>query len=179
MKRLIASIAVLLIITTYLLSCEKDDLCANGTPTTPGLVVEFYKKGFTNELNPVTNFKYWVPGVESDTLPLDPTLSVSRIILPLRTDQDEVTWALQYNSTSPLGVKTSNTDLFTVKYTRKVTYVSRACGYKTTFTLTPATSGNPNPSVTDADETPLIEGDPVVVTPNIENENEVHVKIYF
>ena len=178
MKRLLASIAGLLVITIYLMSCEKDDLCADGTPTTPGLVVEFYKKGFTDVPNPVTNFKYWVPGVENDTLPLDTVSSVSRIVLPLRTDQDEITWALQYNYTS-LGVKYSNTDLFTVKYIRKESYVSRACGFKTTYTLIPAITGSPNPSITDTDNKLFIEDDPVVITPNIENEKEAHVKIYF
>lgn len=181
MKRLVASIAILLLITTYLLSCEKDDICADGTPTTPGLVVEFYKKGVDNVLNPVSNFRYYVPGREDDMLPpdADTLKSVSRITLPLRTDQDSVTWALKYNSVSSLGIKSSNTDLLTIKYTRKTTYVSRACGYKTTFTLNPATTGSPNPSVTDADTKLFIEGNPEVVTTNIENENEVHVKIYF
>ena len=178
MKRLIASIAVLLIITTYLLSCEKDDICADGTPTTPGLVVDFYKFGVTDTKYPVANFKYWVPEIEGDTLPTDTISKVDRIILPLPTNKDEVTWALQYNYTDPLGVKTTNTDLFTIKYTRKDTYVSRACGYKTTFVLNPATIENPNPSLTDADEKLFIR-DIVVVTPNIETENEAHVKIYF
>jgi hypothetical protein len=180
MKRLIASIAVLLIISTYLLSCEKDDLCADGTPTTPGLVVEFYKKSDRDSLNAVPNFKYWVPGI-NDTIPSkdEAAKSVSRIVLPLRTDQDEVTWALQYNTVTPSGTKLSNVDLLTIKYTRQNTYVSRACGYKTTFTLNPATSGNPNPSVTDADTKLFIDGNPEVVTPYIENENEAHVKIYF
>lgn len=171
MKRLIASIALLLILTSYLLSCEKDDICAEGTPTTPGLVVAFYKKGEDNVTNPVSNFKYWVPGI-NDTL--GSVSEVDEIIIPLRTDQDEVTWALQYN----VGTK-SNIDLFTVKYTRKNTYVSRACGYKTTFTLNPPIVGNPNPSVTDVDGKLFIEDDPEVVTPNIENQNEAHVKIYF
>lgn len=180
MKRLIASIAVLLIIATYLLSCEKDDLCADGTPTTPGLVVEFYYKNENDSLKFVPNFRYWVPGI-NDTIPSkdDAAKSVSQITLPLRTDQDEVTWALQYNTVTPSGTKLSNIDLLTIKYTRQNTYVSRACGYKTTFTLNPATSGNPNPSVTDGDTKLFIDGNPEVVTPYIENENEAHVKIYF
>jgi hypothetical protein len=172
MKRLIASIAVLLVLTTYLLSCEKDDICADGTPTTPGLVVEFYMKGEGTDIpKGASNFKYWVPGFEET---LGTESEVNKITLPLRTDQDEITWALQYNE----GTK-SNTDLLTIKYTRKNIYVSRACGYKTTFTLIPETGGNPNPSVTDVDGKLFIEGDPVVITPNIENQNEAHVKIYF
>lgn len=180
MKRLLASIAVLLLITSYLMSCEKDDICAEGTPTTPGLVVEFYKKDNQSVLNPVshptTNIVYYVQeSVKRDTLK-----SGSKLILPLKTDADEVTWALEYNSTSSAGVKTTNTDFFTIKYTRKETYVSRACGYKTTFTLHPDTVENPNPLPTDpVSENALFIKDVVVVTPNIETENEVHVKIYF
>ena len=180
MKRLIASIALLLVITTYLLSCEKDDICADGTPTTPGLVVDFYSKTEPDQKIEVANFRYYVPGREDDMLPPDTdTLNrVSRIILPLRTDQDEVTWALRYNSVSPLGTKTSNTDLFTIKYTRTNTYVSRACGYKTTFTLLPETNDNPNPLIEPGTDGRLIE-DYTVVTPYIENQDEAHVKIYF
>lgn len=175
MKRLIASIAVLLILTTYLLSCEKDDICAEGTPTTPGLVVEFYEEGSDDVPKSVTNFRYYVPGREDDMLPpdKDTLTSVTKIILPLRTDQDEVTWALRYNA----GTK-SNTDLFTVKYTRTNTYVSRACGYKTTFTLLPETNEAPNPLIEPGSDGKLIE-DYIIVNPNIENQNEAHVKIYF
>lgn len=177
MKRLIASIALLFMFSVYLLSCEKDDICSEDTPTTPGLVVEFYDKETQTETKSVSNFKYYVLGT-NEILPANSSASVTKITLPLRTDQDEVTWALQYNTTSN-GVKVSNTDYLTIKYTRQTTYVSRACGYKTTFTLIPASNGNPNPSVTDADTRLFIEGNPEVVTPYIENENEVHVKIYF
>lgn len=175
MKRLIASIAVLLIITSYLMSCEKDDICAEDTPTTPGLVVEFYKEG-TSVTNTVQNFVYYVPGSpKRDTL-----ASGTKITLPLRTDLDEVIWALEYNTVSSGGIKYTKTDLFTVKYTRKNSYVSRACGYKTTFTLNADTQQDPNPFLSDI-ESPedLYIEDVVVVTPNIETENEVHVKIYF
>ncbi|PZR03146.1 MAG: hypothetical protein DI539_26665 [Flavobacterium psychrophilum] len=166
-------------ISVYLLSCEKDDICSEDIPTTPGLVVQFHNKEIPTDTLVVSNFRYYVLG-SNEVLPANPSAGVYKITLPLRTDQDEVTWALQYNSTSPItGVISTNTDYLTIKYTRKNTYVSRACGYKTTFVLNPATSGNPNPSVTDADATPFIDGNPEVVTPYIENENEVHVKIYF
>ncbi len=177
MKRLIASIAVLLTIAIYLISCEKDDLCADGTPTTPGMVVEFYKAG-NSVVNPVTNFVIYEQGsAKRDTLPPGTT----KWAFPLRTDADEVTWALEYNSIASNNDTIKNTDLFTIRYTRTQTYVSRACGYKTTFTLLPATQGQPNPSVEDTvpADGAFIEGDPIVVTPNIENENEVHVQIYF
>ena len=51
--------------------------------------------------------------------------------------------------------------------------MSRACGFKTLFYL-----NYTNPTVLTADGNNWIQN--IVVTqPNIENENEVHVKIYF
>lgn len=171
MKKLIASVAVLLLITTYLISCEKDDICAEDTPTTPGLVVEFYNND-TDTVRTVTDFVYWSEGREKDTLKTG-----TKIILPLRTDSDEVTWSLQYNSTIA-GIKKTNTDLFTVKYTRVNTFVSRACGYKTTFTLIPEATGSPNPLIEPGTDGPFIERYDVETT-NIEYQDEAHVKLYF
>ena len=66
-----------------------------------------------------------------------------------------------------------NIDVITFNYQRVDKYVSRACGFKTLFYLNVT-----NPVVLTADGSNWIQN--IVVTqPNIENENEVHVKIYF
>ena len=87
MKRLVASIAVLLIASTYLLSCEKDDLCAKGSPVTPQLVVDFYQRDNTTQLKPVSNFRVYIEG-STDTLAF--TRGASRIKMPLKNDADSV-----------------------------------------------------------------------------------------
>ncbi|ALM47797.1 hypothetical protein AMR72_02110 [Flavobacterium psychrophilum] len=176
MKRLIASIALLLIITSYLLSCEKDDLCAEGTPTTPGLVVEFYQYDNTPVLSPVTNLSYQVVGSEK----VIDSISGSKFVFPLKADAESVKYSITYNFTNTGGTVTTNTDIFEVKYSRTETFVSRACGYKTTFTLLPSTPENPNFVVTPGTDR---NGQPWIrrveeITNNIDNEDEVHIKFY-
>ena len=92
--------------------------------------------------------------------------------IPLKTFQDSsVFYFVQNGSAEP--TTDDNLDEVTFNYTRRTEYVSRACGYKTLFTLDAV-----NPVVLTADSNNWIQN--IIVTqPNIENENETHVKIYF
>lgn len=167
MKRLIASIALLLIISTYLLSCEKDDICADGTPTTPSLVIEFYQKNDPGVPKNVTDLECFVTGSNK----ID-TIKGTKMTLPLRTDANTTEWNLRYNEVRG-SQKITNTDVLKFNYQTKNTYLSRACGFKTTFVL-------------DADTekmNPIDDGKPWILDFKvektiIENENEVHIKIY-
>lgn len=169
MKRLIASIALLLIISTYLLSCEKDDICAGTTPTTPSLFIEFYQKESPSEPKVISKLEYYVEG----SIKVDSVKNVNNMKLPLRTDSDITKWYLRYNGTEGT-VKFTNTDILEFHYKRTVTYVSRACGYKTTFKLDP----EPNPFLTDFNDDDFWITDLNVITTNIENEDKAHIKIY-
>jgi hypothetical protein len=104
----------------------------------------------------------------------------SRVELPLRTNAQSTKWGLILTKTSN-NVVTLNTDFLEFKYVTRDEYVSRACGYKTLFTLNPDTDAEPNPVLTD--NTNPVDNlwvqDIVVEQTNIEDENEVHVKIYF
>lgn len=74
---------------------------------------------------------------------------------------------------SDANVSNHNIDAVTFNYATNDVYISRACGYKTIFQLN-ATNG--------VDVTPDTANwiqSSVVSQPNIQNENEVHVKIYF
>jgi hypothetical protein len=98
--------------------------------------------------------------------------AVSKITVPLKTFTDLATLNFTLNgSTDP--TTDDNLDEVTFNYARKTTYVSRACGYKTTFTLNAI-----NPVVVTPDSNNWIQN-VIVSQPNIENENETHVKIYF
>jgi len=181
MKRLVASIALLLIITSYLLSCEKDDLCADGTPTTPGLVINFYKKNSSDVANTIQKLYFHEVGSEKR----DSIINSAQLILPLRSDAEIVKFALE-NVTTPTGstTPTISTAIFEIKYTHTQTYISRACGYKSTFILTPGTLELPNPGVTsDVPDTDpwFLQSDINVITSNIEiqDEKKPHINIYF
>lgn len=100
-------------------------------------------------------------------------LNASKLSLPLKTGADMVKYSFALNYGAVPG---ENVDLFEVNYTRENVYVSRACGYKTVFTLNdvnPITySDNTNPDGTWIKNINI-------ETNAIENENETHVKIYF
>ncbi|WP_343697508.1 DUF6452 family protein [Flavobacterium sp.] len=178
-------VSLLLIFTFGLSGCEKDDICDANTPTTPRLVIEFYDNAAPTVLRPVTNLK--VVGVgkddtdaivfnENGTSVTKYLTSGSKISIPLKTDGTSTSYKFIFNATSA----SPNTDVLTFNYATQSVYVSRACGFKTTFTLNPrdatANSG-------------LIKTDPAgdgiwmlnvnVVESNIELENETHVKVYF
>jgi hypothetical protein len=69
-----------------------------------------------------------------------------------------------------------NEDFLQFNYTRQNLFVSRACGFKTNFTLNPTT-----PFIKTETSTP--DGywiqNVEIITSNITTENEIHVKIYF
>lgn len=156
----------LLLIALSFSSCEKDDICTE--ETTPRLVLEFYDISNPANLKNVVNLK--VKGV-GQTDDLGTYNGVSKIQLPLKIDGTTTKYSLILNS---LGT-TPNEDFLQFDYTTQNVYVSRACGYKNTFTL-----NNPNGVIkTDAviPDTFWIQ-DINIQTTNITTENEIHIKIY-
>jgi len=98
---------------------------------------------------------------------------VSKISLPLKTNEDVTKYHLLLNSNSSTA---SNEDVLEFNYTRQNVYVSRACGYKTVFELNTANGFD----VTDATITDgLWIQDTNLQTNSIITEDEVHLKIYF
>ena len=165
MKKLL----VLLLISIILSGCEKDDICSEDT--TPRLIIEFYDIANPANTKNVTGLK--VTGV-GQTNPLKTYNGVSKIELPLNISTTTTKYSLVLNSAnSPL---IPNEDFLEFNYAHQNIYVSRACGYKTTFDLN-ATDGV---ILTDAviPDLPWIQ-DINIQTTNIDNENETHIKIYF
>lgn len=174
MKKLSVIVTALIVANSFW-SCEKDDICAEGTPTTPSLIVEFYDKDNRTDLKNITNLKFYAEGFETE---ID-SVTGTKMSLPLKTNQPSTKWALVFNRVTTGGVIT-NTDFLEFKYTTRNEYISRACGYKTLFTLNNDSAAEPNPVHTDAaDETNLWIQDITLEQTNVEDENEVHVKIYF
>ncbi|MES2543429.1 MAG: DUF6452 family protein [Bacteroidota bacterium] len=159
-------IVIAIIVFISFSSCEKDDICDENTSTTPRIIIEFYDALNPSVLKNITNLKVTEIGSTSSILFTDD----SKIAIPLKTNLDTVKFELILNSTS---TTIANTDYIEFNYTRKNVFVSRACGYKTIFTLTS------NPLITDkvpADEKWIQSS--TTTTFNIETENETHIKIY-
>ncbi len=167
MKRILLLFIGLLSITFS--SCEKDDICEATTATTPKLIIEFYdilnptvKKNVTNlavkEINTTTGLVF---------------TGTNKIQIPLRTSQDLTKYSFILNSTDPAIV---NEDFLQFNYSRQNLFVSRACGFKTNFTLDSTTAFiKIDTSIPDGYWIQNV----IINTSNITTENETHVKIYF
>ena len=111
-------------------NCEKDDICAEGTPVTPRLIIEFYDAANPTVLKNVTNLGIIEPTF-TEGIPFN---GVSKIQVPLRTTADITTLNFTQNG-SDTDTANDNIDAITFNYERINEYVSRACGYKTLFYL--------------------------------------------
>ncbi|MEC4003825.1 DUF6452 family protein [Flavobacterium sp. SUN052] len=175
-------ILLLLLIAVSFSGCEKDDICDAATSTTPRLVIECYEFGAITPTDKSVNKLKAVASGQIDGVIFDSTLTDAskylfngkKILLPLKvTGISGVETTITYDLTLNFGEATANTDTLTIKYFQNNIYVSRACGYKTLFDL----------SSTDADILVPASDNWIkviqIVKSNLENENEIHVKIYF
>lgn len=174
-------VAIFLVIAFSFSSCEKDDICDANTSTTPRLVITFYEINNPSILNKVTKLKVIGEGMtegivfnsaNDDSKYLTNESSIS---IPLKTDSNSTTYSfiLNYGNADSSLV---NEDKIKFDYTRENLFVSRACGYKTIFSLDPT---NPYTHTDGAVPDFLWIKAISVEKSNIENENETHVKIYF
>lgn len=154
-----------ILFTMSFFNCEKDDICEEGTPTTPRMIIEFYDNNNPTNKKTVTDLKITAEGLSS-SLEFN---TVSKVELPLKVNENTVNYSFILNSKSTtLALE----DKININYTRKDVYISRACGYKTVFTL-----NSPNGMTINTPKNWIQEI--AVQKTTIENENEIHVKIYF
>lgn len=167
-------IFILLLLVFSFSGCEKDDICDPTTSTTPRIILEFYDNALQTTLKNVSNLKVTGVGL-TDSLKV--FNGVSKIELPLKISDgltNTTSYNLVLNSTIPASI---NNDVITFNYSKNTVYVSRACGFKTTFNLVPGlTAFTFNDAAT-------LDGEWIkgfdIVTRLINNENEIHIKIYF
>lgn len=173
-------IITLVFITTFsLFTCERDDICDEDTPTTPRMIFEFRDIANPESTKNVIGIRVEDPDDSTRFLEDYNDVNVLQIILPLKTDEDETQYIIYKNyniddndtpdDTSD-DFQTGNADLLTITYERKDLYVSRACGYKTTFENISVTIE------TDSDNWMLF-GEPTNDNQSVLNEDETHWNI--
>lgn len=167
MKKIVFTTLSLLLAFSFW-NCEKDDICAEGTPVTPRLIIEFYDAANPTVLKNVMNLAVAEPTLVN----INSYNGISKIKVPIRTNADVTTLNFIQNG-SDTDTSNDNIDVITFNYERVNVYISRACGFKTLFYL-----NETNPIALTADGNNWIQNIEVN-QPNIENENEIHVKIYF
>ncbi|MEN8885709.1 MAG: DUF6452 family protein [Winogradskyella sp.] len=175
---------LVLFITMACLSCERDDICAESTSTTPRLIVEFYDATDTDLLKNVPRLTVYGEDLPIPNPPTEETEATIRfnentnsVALPLKIDAEniEVTTRFILERSTNLRLDTnasttSNVDIIEIKYIPQFEYISRACGYKSIFTnliVQEDIDGDSDRWITSIEVVDLI----------VENENTVHVRI--
>lgn len=131
----------LVLIVILSISCERDDICAESTPTTPRLIIDFIDAN--NPDNNKNVFGFVAAGVGNDFVLADFNIvTTNDAILPLRTDDNTTQYILIKEASvndndTPDDTSDDfydgNQDVITINYSREEVYVSRACGFKTIF----------------------------------------------
>nr|WP_288836278.1 DUF6452 family protein [uncultured Flavobacterium sp.] len=170
------TILLLLLFCFSFSGCEKDDICDGNTLTTPRMVITFYDISNPSVEKSVTNLSIFGDGME-EAVNFDGNTLIngSTVSIPLKVDADEVKFRFILNFGNS-NTALINEDVLTFKYSRETIFVSRACGFKTNFTLDPI-----SPFVhTDGATPDLLWIQYLAVEKySIANENETHLKIYF
>ena len=163
------------------ISCERDDICPDSTPTTPRLIIDLYNS--ESPENKKNVFDLVVAGVDNDFILSDYNFKdTNQIILPLKTDDNTTEYILIkeafINDNDTPDVATDdyvdgNTDIITINYSREQVYVSRACGYKTIFKNVTISLDDDD---IDDDEW-IVSQQPLNPNQSVENEDETHFNI--
>lgn len=140
--------------------CQKDDICPEGTETTPLLVIEFYDAEDPSRLKAVQNLVVRAAGEEIFLGPV----TTNSISIPLRTNEN----VTEYSFISNNGGNTENEDVISFSYDPAPRYLNRACGYKVEFTNIDANT------LQDEDNWIISE---IIIQENVENETEAHISI--
>jgi len=187
---------LILLIAVALINCERDDICAESTQTTPRLLIEFYDAASTDDIKSVPRLTIYgddpditIPDNEdsSSAILVEPfedsrvynfTRSSAKLPLIIGEENTETTtrFVLERDTNLRLdddATTASNIDILVIKYETSFKYVSRACGYKSIFNNLSVTRENDgNVWISSAITEDSIEQ-------IIENENTVHVRIFF
>lgn len=178
MKKILFITSFLCLAAFVFAACEKDDICGKEEPTTPNYKIQF----FNYEDQEVTKNGL----VEAYAIGIQDTIrsNGNTLLLPLRLDQQETDWVLQIKETK--GKETLIIrDTLTLKYRVNTTYLNKACGYVSTFSLLQDGSSpllNGKASTTKGNWIKLYTTETNEIDNNLENpenEKEAHFKVYY
>jgi hypothetical protein len=162
---MVKKIFFLVLLITFITSCTRDDICAEETPKTPFLIINFKSK-----INPLLSKE--VPNltvttiVNNETIDLYKSETIDSIAIPLNVLANTTEYLLIKGNTITNDGKT---DTATFNYERDNIYINRACAFKTIYRdLTTQLEVEEDNWINEIEINKLI----------IENEDEAHVTIF-
>ncbi|WMI65294.1 DUF6452 family protein [Aestuariibaculum sp. YM273] len=176
------SLVVIALLIGINISCERDDICPDGTPTTPNLIIDFYD--VNNQESKKNVFNLVLYGIDDEGNPVLPAIAVgsstNTLSLPLKTYTNSTQFVLHKdyavnNNGTPDNTSDDfiegNSDLITINYSREEVYVSRACGYKTIFK-------NVTLNIEDDTDNWIQARQPLTDNQSVEDETTTHFNLY-
>jgi len=160
LKNLIHKYSVLMLVLTSLLSsCERDDLCPQDIPITPQQLLAprnlvIVEEGVVLE-DGITNFI---------------AVSGTNVLIPLRTNNDQTRYEFILNAVDPTDDNPQNTDTFIIDYERTEEFLSKACGFRVIF-------NNADAQDFGGDDGSWIQNIELINT-SITDETEAHIRIF-
>ncbi len=168
-------IGIIILLIATIIACEKDDICIDDLANTPHLIIRFLNISPPQSNKPVTNLLIIGEG-NAFTYGIESTRD--SIVIPLKVLENNTSfkliknYAVDDNGTpddTADDIVTGNEDVIIINYTVTNTYISKACGFKTTFRNVAFGF------TADTDNWIL---NTSLLTTNIENQNNAHVYIY-
>ena len=125
-------ISILFISTIWMfIRCEKDDICLDGTPGTPRLIIRFFDADSVENLKPTGALLVNKVEDSTDVYIRKNIFGTDSISIPLDT-KNNLTELKFYNYR---GFENENIDTLSFHYDRYDIYLNRACGFKGQFIL--------------------------------------------
>ncbi|MFD2561151.1 DUF6452 family protein [Aquimarina rubra] len=110
-------------------SCQRDDICAEDTPTTPFLIIKFIDDQTVSDIKQPNELQVKAIGVD-EILDFTATNQDS-ILIPLRTNATLTEFEFTIDADD--GGEDPNTDSLSFQYTPVEEYVSSACGFRVSY----------------------------------------------
>lgn len=136
--------------------CEPDDVCSEANPSTPQLVFRLYNSSQPSEFKAVDTLRIMSLG---DQAPLE-FINTDSIVVPLQVNASKIN--------ADLTISDGVTDRIEIDYLTKGVYLSRACGFQSTFQIESIAVDQPSNWINSIE----------IVTNEVIIDTLAHVKIY-
>ena len=147
----------------FIFNCEKDDICIEGTPGTPRLIIRFFDQNEKIIPKPLSNVTVKALSKDEDYV----VFSGDSLGIPLKLISNSTIYTFTYLDVLDNQDKT---DTLKFNYKREDYYVNRACGFLSNLIFT-------TPALEILDKESIFLGYKIL-NDTIKNENQAHLAIY-
>ncbi|MBL7472094.1 DUF6452 family protein [Robertkochia sediminum] len=173
MKKRFFLLAILTLTGAIFSACEKDDICPEGSGTTPYLHIGFFDITDQDVPKSVTRLRAVGLGQNITVGTFSDRTSQNEITLPLKNYENATSFYLINDSADDAnGVETGDVDLVEFNYQTNEVFISRGCGYAVNYILNQVVN---DPEGVDSSQwIRALE----VVKSSVQPQDTLHVKIY-